>query len=306
MRYPKQAFGMAIKSRKFLRPNHHPARTDQGASLQAILVESGRLDPEDLSRIEHMQRERGVPFGEAALQLGLVKPEDLQFALARQFDFPYLSREASLLSPELIAAFHPNDERVEQLRALRSHLSLRWFNGAPEQKALAIVSPSRSEGRSYLAANLAIVFAQLGERTLLVDADLRHPRQHQLFALDNELGLSAALVGRCSMQDAIVDIHDLTDLYVLPAGTIPPNPQELIARGAFNTRMREMADEFDVILVDTPEIAGIADVQLIAVATGGALMVAKKGVTSVSAVSLATQSLRQVGINVIGSVLIGD
>lgn len=294
---------MTITASKNLKPGGGLVSPGHTMALRAILLDSGRLTPEDAAQIQRLQRERGMPFGEAALASGILTVDDLQFALARQFDFPYLSRDSSLLASELIAAFDPYCEEVEALRALRSHIMLRWFIGSPDRKALAIVSPSRREGRSYLAANLAIVFSQLGERTLLIDADLRHPRQHQMFQLETEEGLSAVLAGHLRLSDAIRNVPDLMDLSVLPAGITPPNPQELIARGAFNMRIRELGEDYDAIIVDTPEIEGIADVHLIASATGAALMIAQQGDTSVAAVRVATDALRQVGVTVIGSVL---
>lgn len=273
-------------------------------SLGAILIETGRLSPEDLERIRQAQEEQGLEFGEAGIALGVLSPEDIQYALARQFNYPYLARESSLLSPELVAAFEPYGERAEALRALRSHIMLRWFTGEPGHRALVIVSPARGEGRSILAANLAIVFCQVGEKTLLVDADMRHPRQHELFQLDPSVGLSSVLSGRASWNAAIRQIPDLVDLWVLPAGPKPPNPQELLARGAFNQRIRELREDYDVIILDTPEAQGIADVHIVAAAAGAALVIAKKGMTSVTAVGNVAEALRQVGVNVLGSVLI--
>ena len=102
---------------------------------------------------------------------------------------------------------------------------------------LTIVGAERGEGRTYLAANLAIVFSQLGERTLLVDADLREPRQHFLFHLENQVGFSTLLAGR-SREEAIVRIPDLAGLSVLPAGPTPPNP----ARAAEPAQLRRVHD----------------------------------------------------------------
>lgn len=302
---PKSPFlsPMTINISKNLPLTGNATAQGYGMPLMAILIEAGRLTAEEAARIQRLQRERGLKFGEAALESGILTVDDLQFALARQFDYPYVSKDSSILSRELIAAFDPYSEHVEALRALRSHLMLRWFTGAAEHKALAIVSPSRREGRSYLAANLAIVFSQLGERTLLIDADMRHPRQHRLFELDGTMGLSSVLAGQQSMSDAIRHIPDLVDLWVLPAGTTPPNPQELLARGEFNMRLRELSDEYDAIIVDTPEIEGIADVHLIASATSAALMIAQKGRTAISSVGIATDALRQVGVTIVGSVL---
>ena len=104
------------------------------------------------------------------------------------------------LSHELVAAYKPFSPVVEQLRALRSELMLRWFDEQPAHKAIAVMSEARGEGRSYIAANLAVVFSQLGGRTLLIDADLRKPSQHLLFGLENRIGLSTVLSGRAGSE----------------------------------------------------------------------------------------------------------
>ena len=128
---------------------------------------------------------------------------------------------------------------------------LRWFDAETERKALAIVSPSHGEGRSFIAANLAIVFSQLGERTLLVDADLRTPCQHELFKLGNTPGLSGLLAGS-SNHHAVLRVPSLPGLSVLPAGAVPPNPQELLGRPAFVEAVYTLSRDFDVIIIDTP------------------------------------------------------
>src|SRR5258706_15677072 len=99
--------------------------------------------------------------------------------------FPYTTLFRSVVAYE---PFHP---RAEELRALRTQLLMRWSNAGARHRALAIASPGAREGRSYVAANLAVVFSQLGERTLLVDADLRTPRQHRIFNVPDRIGLSA-------------------------------------------------------------------------------------------------------------------
>ena len=119
---------------------------------------------------------------------------------------------------------------MEHLRSLRTQLSLRWFEN--QQAALAIVSPGSGEGRSWIAANLAVLFAQTGKRTLLIDADLRRPRQHALFGIPERNGLSSILAGRAGL-DGLTEIPGVPDLTVLPAGVVPPNPQELLARPLF-------------------------------------------------------------------------
>jgi CobQ/CobB/MinD/ParA nucleotide binding domain len=170
-----------------------PAR-DHGRALGAILVEQGRLKPNDLDEIQRFAGESGLRFGDAAQKLGLLTQRDVDMALAQQFNYPTVPRGGvGGVADDVVAAYLPQSELIEPLRALRSQLNLRWVS---EHRLLAITSPERGEGRSWLAANLATVFAQMGKRTLLIDSDMRHPRQHQLFNLNNAVGLSALLTGR--------------------------------------------------------------------------------------------------------------
>lgn len=272
-----------------------------GSSIGAILVDSGKLTIEAAERILRLQKEQGLLFGDAALQLGLLTNEDIQFALARQYDYPYLLKGDGEVSSELVAAFQPFSPQVEALRALRSQLMLRWFTGQQERRALAIVSPARGEGRSYLAANLAVVFSQLGEHTLLIDADMRNPRQHALFGLENRTGLSS-IVGRGEVSN-IHRIPSFKDLSLLTAGPQPPNPQELLGRPPFAKLLAELAGEFDVVIIDTPATDEYGDARAIAVRAGGALMVARKKETRVADLRELVKQLTQSGVAVVGSVL---
>ena len=193
---------------------HHAA---SARSIGAILIDSGRLTPEAAARILEVQKAESLRFGDAAIMLGLLTEEDVQQALSQQYSFPYLQPGDDSASEEVVAAFHPFTPVVEQLRALRSQLSLRWFDAEPEKhKALAIVSPESGDGRSFVAANLAVVFSQLGARTLLVDADLRKPRQHELFHLPNKLGLSSVLAGRVELAKVITRIPGAEGAFCTP------------------------------------------------------------------------------------------
>ena len=282
-------------------PQAKPAVT-RGHSIGALLIDAGRLSAENAEKILRLQKERGLRFGDAALQLKLLTEDDIRFALARQFDYPYLSAGDSSLSQELVAAYRPFGETVEQLRALRSQLMLRWFDGESERKALAVMSPGHRDGRSFVAANLAIVFSQLGERTVLVDADLRTPRQHKLFHLANQGGLSDVLVGRAG-PEAVVRIPNLVGLSVLPAGAVPPNPQELLGRPAFVELLQGLAKNFDTIIMDTPATATYADGQTVAARAGAALLVARKNLTLAGDLSKLARSLQQSGVELVGSAL---
>jgi protein-tyrosine kinase len=149
-----------------------------------------------------------------------------------------------------------------------------WPDGQPA-RAVAFISPDVGDGRSFTAANVAISLAQLGARTLLVDANLRTPRQHELFRLPNGSGLSGVLSGRAD-HDSIVPVAALEGLFVLPAGATPPNPLELVERASFVRLLRELEGRFDHVVVDTPAAALGSDAGVIAARCGSAVVLARK------------------------------
>src|SRR5258706_3178276 len=272
------------------------------APIGALLVDSGKITQEEADRVMRLQREKGLRFGDAAIKLGLIIPADIERALSQQFGFPYLIPGTRSLSGELVAAYVPFDRKVEVFKAIRSQLMLRWFNLDLGIKHLAIVSPCRREGRSYFAANLAVVFSQLGERTLLIDADMRNPRQHAMFNLDNRAGLSTLLAGRAET-GLIEHIVPFVDLSILPAGPVPPNPPELLGRPLFRNLHADLAKEFDVIILDTPAGGTNADAQTIATRAGGAFTVARRHHTSARALKTLSAQLVGTGVTLIGAVI---
>lgn len=273
-----------------------------GRSVGAILIDAGRISTGEAEQILALQRKNGeISFFEAGRTLGLLTDDDDRFALSVQFGYSYLPNESNL-SHELVAAYRPDSATAEQLRMLRSQLMLRWFDNSAEHKGLAVLSAGVGEGRSYIAANLAIVFSQLGERTLLIDADLRKPRQHRLFSLGNRVGLSDMLVGQAGV-DAVVGIGALPNLSILPAGTLPPNPQELLGRQNFPKLLQSFGKDFDVMIIDTPAASTCADAHTVAVRAGAALIVARQDKSSIPQLAQLTGSLREFGVTLVGSVL---
>jgi receptor protein-tyrosine kinase len=274
-------------------------------SIGDILVASGLIQAEDLDRILELQRQEHIPFGEAAVALKLASKSDIEFALSKQFDYAYLPAEDSSVSPQLIAAYKPFSPIGENLRAVRAQLMLRWFNGDARRKMLAVVSPAKGDGRSFVAANLAIVFAQQGQRTLLIDADLRSPllgSQQALFQMPRTAGLSTILAGRGGLELGKL-VRGLPNLGVLPAGAVPPNPQELLGRPVFEKMLRRASEMFDVILIDTPSGGDYADAEIIAARAGAALMVTRRGRSLVPQVVALSQRLQDGGVTMVGSVL---
>jgi len=246
-----------------------------------ILAELRSLSAEQVEKVLQHQRVTGARFGEAAVALGYVSKADVLFALAQQFHYPYTPEEQRTANDELVTLSEPFGPRAEYFRALRSQLMMRVFVEGEPRHALAVISPDAGDGKTYCSANLAVTLAQLGGRTLLVDADMRGPRVHEVFKLSNLAGLSGILSGRAD-KGVIQQVPGVPSLFVLPVGTTPPNPLELVERPAFGLLIRELASKFDHVLVDTPAAVYGADAAVIAARCGTALIVARKNASRVA------------------------
>src|ERR1043165_382079 len=257
-----------------------PAGMTSGRHIGAILMDEGKLSASDAEQVLKRQRELGWRLREAAIRLNLIPDTDLREALAKQYEFPYLVAGPDGVSKELVAAWDPFHPVVEELRAVRTQLLIRWFNPAAGRRTLAIASPRSEEGRSFVAANLAVSFSQLGQRTLLIDADFRSPRQQGIFNIADRFGLSSVLSGRADLSVA-TPVAGITGLAVLPAGPVPPNPLELLSRASFAALLGKAQAEYDVILIDTPPATEYADAQSVAFRSGDVLLVSRRDHTRV-------------------------
>ena len=278
---------------------HLVARPDN--RIGTILRAHHSLDNADIQHVVELQEAKGLRFGEAAVRLGLISVRDLRRALAQQYDLPHLLPENDRSDSELVVAFDPFNRCAEQMRALRAQLMIQWSTERPGSRPLAIVSPERQDGRSYMVANLAVAFAQLGSRTLLVDADLRRPRQQRIFGVPDSIGLSAVLTQRAG-RDAIVQIREFGQLSLLPAGAPPPNPAELLSGQAFHRLVNELKDEFDVILFDTSAAGSCSDAQTVAFRAGSALLLARKNRTRLADTTRLVRQLELAGSQLVGTV----
>ncbi len=248
-----------------------------------ILAGVKTLSPEQVERILTLQRERGMRFGEAAVSLGLASEDDVLQALSQQFGYACSRTERRDTHPELVMAGRPFSPHAEAFRAIRSQLMRRIYAAQGPRRAIAVVSPAIGDGKTYFAANIAVAFSQLGGRTLLIDADMRSPRLHALFGVEPGIGLSHVLSGRADLQ-AIHPVPELTSLWVLPVGVLPPNPLELIERPVFGLLLAEVLRDFDHVIVDTPAFVHGMDGPVIAGKCGAALIVARRGRSHVAAI----------------------
>lgn len=269
-------------------------------SIGRLLLQLGKITNADAETILTTQKTTGLRFGDAAIELGLIKEADIRQVLAMQFNYPYLQSGQGNYSDELVAAYQPFSQQVEALRALRTQLMLRWFSEG--YKSLAVVSANAGEGGSYLSANLAIVFSQLGQRTLLIDANLREPRQHSIFNLTENRGLSDVIAGRAGLE-VITKVESFVDLSVLGAGTIPPNPQELLNRASFTEFMNQAIGQYDVVLVDTTPATVTADAQATVARCGGALLVSRLNHTRLADLTDVRNQISVTGARVVGAVI---
>jgi protein-tyrosine kinase len=257
-----------------------------------ILRDKVHLSHEQVEQVLSYMREHGVRFGDAAVTLGLVSQDEVLQALSEQFGYAYGDEDRRRLSPELVTLNQPFSAQAEAFRAIRSQVMMRVFNEEQQKRALAIVSPASGDGKTFFSANLAVTLAQAGGRTLLVDADLRGPRLHEVFNIDNSAGLSSVLAGRVDTQ-VVQQVSGVPSLFVMPVGVTPPNPLELIDRPAFSMLMRELVLKFDHVIVDTPAVVYGSDAHVVAARCGAVLIVARQNESRVGALQQLVSALSQ-------------
>ncbi|WP_298744261.1 polysaccharide biosynthesis tyrosine autokinase [uncultured Microbacterium sp.] len=200
----------------------------------------------------------------------------------------------------LVVATSARDPRAETYRSLRTNLG--FFTEEGITPAYVITSAGPGEGKSTTAANLAITFAEAGSRVVLVDGDLRRPRVADYFGIEGGVGLTDVLVGRAEVAD-VVQHWGRAALFLLPAGTIPPNPAELLGSPAMTELMAALKTAFDVIIVDAPPVLLVTDAAVISRATDGVLLVAAAAATTRPRLASAVQSITSVGSKVLGTVV---
>ena len=291
------------------------------AELSDALIARCNLSGQDIDRITESMHARRQSFCETAFQLNLATRQDID-------DVSHFVREhtranqpgvieaairsaqggtaltvrqgIARLSSALIHARDADNERSEKIRALRTDLML-LNDSAQRGNVFALVSPGRGEGRSQLCAELAIAFAQLGRRTLLIDADLRHPRQHVLFTADNQWGLAQAL----SLGEApyLHGVDGLPELALLASGTIPPNPLELVSSRRFERLITDLRRQYDFIVIDTPAVSQYADALQVATLAQRVLVVSRSEATSLQSLKDMLRRLNVTGSRVLGAVI---
>ncbi len=200
----------------------------------------------------------------------------------------------------LIVQADPRSPRAESFRTLRTNLQFLNVEGGP--RSFVITSSIESEGKSTTAANLAIALSDAGARVALVDADLRRPKIAEYMGIEGAVGLSDTLIGRVSLLDAL-QTWGRGNLAVLPAGTTPPNPSELLGSQAMLTLVRTLEKEFDTVLIDVPPLLPVTDGALLSKSARGAIIVVAAGRTQRGELSAALAALENVDARVAGIVM---
>lgn len=177
---------------------------------------------------------------------------------------------------KLVVKNDPKSPVSEQYRTIRTNIQFSTLDN--EIRTLMVTSSGPGEGKSTTAANLATVFAQQGNKVLLVDADMRKPTVHYTFSLGNTFGLTTVLTKQSNLHDSTTQI-DSSNLYVLPCGPVPPNPAEVISSRAMDELMETALNEFDMIIFDSPPVLVVTDAQLLANKCDGTILVVSSNFT---------------------------
>ena len=209
-----------------------------------------------------------------------------------------LALAASKEAVELVTKSRPRSQMAESYRALRTSLLLTFAGGPP--KVILITSALPEEGKTTTSVNSAIVLAQKGTRVLLIDADLRRPSIHKTFGMGPKLGLSNVLTGTATLQQAIIPSTILPELFILPAGTPPPNPAELLASTKMKNILEELRKQYDHIVIDSPPTLSVTDAVVISTGADAVVLVIRSGHTTKPALRRARDILLQVNARVCG------
>ena len=213
------------------------------------------------------------------------------------------------MGKEIVVVENPKSPEAEMFRNLRTNI--QFMNAGSDKKVMLITSTVPGEGKSYVSGNLAAAFAQLDKKVLIIDTDMRKGRQHAMFNLKSKPGISNFLSGVVD-QDFIgekedirnyIQETDIENLYLIPAGNIPPNPSELLVSPKMQGIVEILKKSFDIIIFDTPPSLIVADTLIIARLVDFSIIVTAQNVTKVENLKRAKLALENVGGKIAGVVL---
>lgn len=275
---------------------------EQKQSLGRLLVQMGRLKPADIDRILSRQSSHDCSFGRAAIDLGLVSEGDIMDALARQYQYPTLqdAEQRKRLSRDLVVGHDPFGAAAEEFRAIRT--TILHSHLGRDKHSMAVVGAAERAGATYFAANLAVSFAQMTLPTVLVETNMRTPRMSEMWSLPKRATGLAEVLRRREIDDMALSPTPLPNLFLLPAGAAPPNPQELLGSAEFASLHQWLEANFRAVIYDTAPASDYADARVVCGQVGSAILVARKNRTRYRQVSTLVKSLEKTGCDVIGSI----
>ncbi|MGB9199582.1 MAG: polysaccharide biosynthesis tyrosine autokinase [Terriglobales bacterium] len=212
-----------------------------------------------------------------------------------------LALTSSKEAVEMVTQVRPQSQMAESYRALRTSLLLSNLGAPP--KVVLVTSARPQEGKTTTSINTAIVLAQKGTRVLLIDADLRRPSVHKTLGMGPRSGLSNVLTGSATIQQTVVASPVLPNLFVLPAGSPPPNPAELLASSNMRELLTELREQYDHIVIDTPPTLSVTDAVVLSPRADATILVIRSGQTTKQALRRSRDILMQVNAHVAGVLL---
>ena len=204
-------------------------------------------------------------------------------------------------TPDLVTLSQPRSAAAEAYRSLRTNLMFSSVE-TPIQ-TLLVTSAAREDHKSVTLANLAVTFAQGGNRTILVDADLRQPQQHRIWGVDNQRGLSQMMVDDSALSDPPLHEGQVDNLQVLCAGELPPNPADLLGGKRMDDIIAALKQRADYVLFDSPPALAATDAALLGIKLDAALLAVRAGDTRRDHTAQARQALERVHVRIVGAVL---
>lgn len=211
-----------------------------------------------------------------------------------------MKKSLHLQNRNLICLTHPQSLVAEQFRTVRT--SIQFSIADTGLRTVVVTSPNIGEGKSTIAANLAVVFAHQGKRVLLIDANLRNPAVRYMFGLENHVGLSNVLTRQSTLDEAVKKT-DQDNLWLLTSGTVPPNPLELIDSKGMSALLEKAKNEYDVVILDSPSVLAVSDAQVLSNLADGAVLVVSNRKTEVESAKKAKDLLESAKAKIVGVVL---
>ncbi|MBV4420088.1 CpsD/CapB family tyrosine-protein kinase [Clostridium tyrobutyricum] len=202
--------------------------------------------------------------------------------------------------PELITIQDPKSPISESYRTLRTNIQFSSID--KEIQTIMLTSSGPGEGKSTTSSNLAIVMAESGAKTIIIDCDQRNPVLHKKFLVSNKTGLSDILAGKVEFQDAVINTG-IENLDLLTSGTKPPNPSGVLASKRMKTFIEDLKDKYRYIIIDTPPVIAVTDAQIVSTYVDGCILVVASLQADRDAAQKAKRLLEKVNANILGTVL---